>query len=308
MNVALDDQSDWPMVAIVVLNWNNYEDTSECLDSLADITYPNYKVHVVDNGSTDQSGGRLEMEYDWCEFVFTGENLGYTGGNNKGAERAMEDSPDYVLFLNNDAVVTSSFLRPLVATAESERNIGIVGPIVYDYGEEDTIQSAGGEISLWTGRHISYNQLPREDTSTVDYVSGSCLMISSDLFDELDGFDEDYFLYTDEIDLCYRANQKGYRIMVASSSKIYHKEHGSTGSQPSPLTNYFQIRNNVLFMRKHAKRHHWLTYLPVHGLRGLKRIGESVALDREPQKAKAVIHGFLWHLNKDYGDKYVGKK
>jgi GT2 family glycosyltransferase len=118
----------WPEVAIVILNWNNAPDTIACLESVAHLDYPNTRILVVDNGSTDGSADRIRQAHPSIPVLETGQNLGYAEGNNVGIAVALEQKAPYICILNNDIALRPDFLTQLVAEAEADTSIGIVGP------------------------------------------------------------------------------------------------------------------------------------------------------------------------------------
>src|SRR4030042_7200987 len=128
-------------------------DTMECLESLKKITYPNYRVVMVDNASEDNDVEVLTDRYgNYIHMIRNDKNYGFAEGNNIGIRYALEHSnPEYILLLNNDTVVHPTFLDKLVETASGDSRIGIAGPKVYSYDQPDRLQSAGGKINWWTG-------------------------------------------------------------------------------------------------------------------------------------------------------------
>lgn len=134
-------------VAIIILNWNGRDDTLACLHSLCHIDYPNFQIVVVDNHSSDDSVAVIQKEYPHITLIQTDENLGYVGGNNVGLTFARQQNFDYALLLNNDTEVDPQFLQVLVAAAEADPAVGIVGPTIYYFDAPQTIWSAGGAIN-----------------------------------------------------------------------------------------------------------------------------------------------------------------
>jgi hypothetical protein len=283
----------WPKVAIILVNWNNYPDTKECLDSLGEITYSNYEVIVVDNGSEDGSGHKLKKKFPQYNFIFNKKNLGFTGGNNVGMRYALKKKVDYIFLLNNDTVVDKNFLQPLVKTAERDKKIGIVGPVLYFYDQPQKIQSAGGKISLWKGKHPSLTILP--DNRKVDYISGAALLIKKEAVEKIGLLDKKYFAYCEEVDWCLRAKKAGYKILIVPQGKIWHKVAASTGAVKNPFFLYLIVRNRILFQRKHALWYHWLTFVPCFTLFIFKQILASIS---KPKSIKAIFKGIVasWKL------------
>src|SRR5205823_1889527 len=123
---ALPARERWPRVGIIILNWNSYQVTSECLLSLRKLNYPNTEIVLVDNGSSDDSADRLQNEFPEIRVLRNPENLGFPGGNNVGIRYVLDRGADYLLLLNNDTVVQPDFLRELVQVAESDATIGLL--------------------------------------------------------------------------------------------------------------------------------------------------------------------------------------
>ena len=237
--------ADPPKVGIVVLTWQNYEDTAECLRSLRTVDYPNYEVVVVDNGSTDGSRERLVDEFDWCTFVLNDENRGFAGGNNPGIERALSMGADYVLLLNNDTVVPPDFLSPLVETAETHDDAAAVGGVQYRHGTDD-ILNAGARFFPYLGGRVTTHRTVRDDKPyEVSYSPTSLVLLGETFIRENDVLHDGYFLGMEDVDLAVQARQDGKRVLIAPDSRIEHKE-GMT-SERSPFMVYHWMRNRLEF-------------------------------------------------------------
>jgi len=143
-----------PSVTIIVLNWNGGQDTLACLESLAQLDYPEFGVLVVDNGSTDGSLQAVQERFPEIPIIETGENLGYAGGSNVGLRWALDHGADYALLLNNDTVVAPDFLRLLVEAVGADPRIGIAGPTICYYDRPEVIWSAGGEHRLASWENV----------------------------------------------------------------------------------------------------------------------------------------------------------
>lgn len=244
-----EDQSEWPEVAVILLNWNSYEDTASCLDSLANVEYPNYQVVVVDNGSTDESLDKIQAEYNWCKYIINEENLGFTTGNNIGMEYAFENGADYSLILNNDTIVTREFLTPLVKRAEQDEKIGLVGGIIRYWEDRDQIWFAGGRFNtfleterIWEGKSISEVNL--DNLPETDWISGCMMLIPKEIYYEIGGFREEFFIWAEEWDYSLRVTEAGYKLDIVRDSVIYHKVGEALGVM-SPLSYYYGTRNNL---------------------------------------------------------------
>jgi len=247
------DRSEWPEVAVVVLNWNNYEDTAECLESLSAVEYPNFDVIVVDNGSSDDSGSRLADDFPWAEVIFNNENEGFAAGNNVGIDAAMSHDADYVLLLNNDTIVEDDFLTPLIKTAESNEKTAIVGGTIYEAGSDD-IWFAGADFikPLVKSRH--YTEVKQPTSYETDFVIGAMMLLSAGFLEEVGGLNEDYFFGHEDVDICIEARDRAWDVRISPNSRIEHKVSGSAGVH-SPFWYYHATWNRLHFAKSRLKPH-----------------------------------------------------
>jgi len=247
-----------PLVNIIILNWNNYEDTKECLESINKIDYINWGVTLIDNCSNDGSAEKL---VSFCKnnkkvkILLNEENLGFAGGSNLGMKKDLFNS-DYFLLLNNDVVVDKMFLTNLI---KEEKDL--IAPVIYDYyskeklsendspGKFNFILGGGGKIKLNSKR-----------IQKVDYASGCCWLIKKNLFIDTKGFDETYFAYHEEIEWAYRLKQIGNNFYVSTNSKIWHKV-ARTSNKLSGLRLKYLNRNMIWFEKKYAPKRILLIFI-----------------------------------------------
>ncbi len=255
---------DYPKVSIITLNWNGLEDTIECLESLKTITYPNYEVIVVDNGSEGNDAQVLKEKFGgYIHLIENDKNYGYTGGNNLAIRHVLAHSPpDYFLILNNDTVVAPDFLDHLVGAAEADASIGVVGPKIYYYDSPNRIQSAGNRINMWTGwvysiggRQIDTGQYNKRQK--VDWISGCCLLAKREVIQKVGGFDESYFFGWEEVDYCLAVRKSGYEVIYVPQSKAWHKARGAERG----FQCYYAARNTFIFARKYTTKWQSLLFL-----------------------------------------------
>src|SRR5450755_72122 len=140
-----------PRVAIVIVIWNNKEDTVECLTSFRGDTYPNKQIIIVDNGSTDDSVEVIRASFPEVTVLQTGLNLGFTGGNNVGIDHALESGADYVYLINNDTTVEPDALTKLLEAMLENRDAGLIAPVIHDYDPPRAIWFAGSAMDLRRG-------------------------------------------------------------------------------------------------------------------------------------------------------------
>ncbi len=243
-----------PKIAIVILNWNGYKDTSECIISLQKITYDNYQIVVVDNGSDAEEFNKLKNNLPNVRVLRSDVNLGFTGGNNLGIKNSLEEKADYILLLNNDTIAETNFIEPLLEVFERNPNVGIAAPQINYFTEPKKIWTEGGIISKIRGSGFAYSERYDDgkiiDDIEVTFVSGCCMLIKKEVFEKVGVFDDNFFLYVEDADLCYRTTQSGYKIIVSHNSKIYHKVSSSTKENLSLLPLYYVTRNRLYFASK----------------------------------------------------------
>jgi GT2 family glycosyltransferase len=227
----------YPKVSIIILNWNGYEDTIECLESLRKISYPNYEIIIVDNASSGDDVHILREKYgEYIHVIANDKNSGFPEGCNIGMRYALGDGTDYLLLLNNDVIVDCEFLSKLVEVAQSDQSIGIAGSKVYYYRKPNFIQSAGGNINWWLGYIKVYGEeedIGQYDTVCErDFVYGTSLLLKKAVIDKTAYMDPYYFMGIEEYDYCTRAKEAGFKIIYVPQSKIWHKVGASISKLP----------------------------------------------------------------------------
>lgn len=244
-----------PRVAIILVNYRGARDTLECLDSLTRLTYPERDVIVVDQNSGDGSAALIREQHPWAHLIENPVNDGFTGGNNAGMRLALARGADYLLLLNNDTVVDPGFLEPLVALAESDARIGVVGPQILYHGDPEIIWSSGGAVN-WRGHsrllHEGEPDAPGGEPREADFVTGCALMIKRAVLEKVGLLDERYFIYYEETDLCARVRAAGYRVLCEPRARIWHKVSRTFG-QDSEFTLYYMRRNVLLYLGRHGQ-------------------------------------------------------
>lgn len=275
-------------VYIIIVNFNGWKDTIECLESLTRLNYSGFQIIIIDNASADDSVDRLQA---WARennhlgictinsnsfkdvqhidnkliMIQSPTNLGFAGGNNLGIKYALAGGDaEYVWLLNNDTIVEINSLKNLVDYAKISPRIGIIGSKIMEYYARTVIQAAGGGTFIKALGHSSLIGHGETDITqynkSVDlkYVHGASMLVSIAFIKDVGLMSEDYFLYFEELDWSERGKQKGWRIGYCYKSVIYHKGGASTGKPGSYLKKslasrfsdfYFQ-RAKILFIRK----------------------------------------------------------
>lgn len=243
-------------VGIVILNWNGFEDTVECLASIVAIDYPNFEIIVVDNGSSDGSGEAISRRYPHVKIIKNEKNLGYTGGNNVGIINALKSGSEYVWLLNNDTTVETDTLSKLVKNFEDNPQNGILSPIIYEYVNPQEVQYCGCYADLKSFQFRSISNLKKIRLIGLDkltYIWGTALLVRKEVFERVGLLNEKYFAYFEDYEFSNRASKAGFKCRIETSAKIYHKESRSTGSKKAPLQIYLRVRNEHFVWSKLVK-------------------------------------------------------
>jgi GT2 family glycosyltransferase len=260
-----------PRVSIVVLNWNAWGKTGRCLNSTKNLRYSNYEIIVVDNGSITRPPDYFKDKLTDCQYLETGENLGYTGGNNVGIKHALERGADYVLILNNDAVIKDpDLLRKLVSCFLATTATGIAAPKLTEFRPNGALIGEGHAISrslqllsaLVKGGHsarpirlhegvstqtLEPGECPSEMISVMS-VSGSAMLISRQVFEAIGFLDDRLFMYDDETDFCLRVIEAGWDIVYVRNTSVA-RETCVTEDMPAYRA-YLQGRNRFRLAHK----------------------------------------------------------
>ncbi|WP_172967029.1 glycosyltransferase family 2 protein [Halosegnis rubeus] len=258
--ISNEKQSDQPEVAVIILNWNNYEDTKSCIESSFKQSYSNHTIYIVDNGSQDGSGSRLAREYPDCEFIHNSSNLGFSAGVNKGII-AAKDKSDYILLMNNDCDFRyANCLQQAVDLAENRSDAGIVGGKIY-YDRTKKIWSACGEIDWTRGRgiHYGHDELDTgryDNIEQVGFVSGALMLISSDVVDDVGLLPEEYFFGAEEWDYSVQVNRSEYNLYRCPGFVVDH-EVGASHKTFDQRFIYNTYRNKLLFQRRNLPKYYW---------------------------------------------------
>jgi GT2 family glycosyltransferase len=244
-----------PIVGIVLVNYNGRDDTLECLESLGDLSYPNWFAVLVDNASTDGCAAAVRASFPEVRVIESAENLGFAGGNNVGIRAALERGAEFLFLLNNDTTVAPDLLERLTDAFAADPALWIAGPVMCYYDDPQIVWSAGGRIDdrgqslqLGQGQRVD---APRDPVTPVDFVVGCGLMIRRAVLERVGLLDEAFFLYYEETDLCARVRAAGGTVATVASGRLWHKISRSTGTD-SPATLYYMRRNQLLYLRRHG--------------------------------------------------------
>lgn len=247
-----------PKIAIVILNWNGVKLLRQFLPSVMEFSKgDSTQIIVADNGSTDESISILSKEFPEVTILDLKQNFGFAKGYNEALKKI---EADYFVILNSDVEVTSGWLDSPIRLMESNKNIAAVQPKILSYNQKTHFEyagAAGGFIDKFGYPFCRGRIFDQVETDTGQYdtiadifwATGACIFVRSRGFHEVDGFDADFWAHMEEIDLCWRLKNKGYRIVYTHESTVYHLG-GGTLSYDNPKKLYLNFRNNLWLLYK----------------------------------------------------------
>lgn len=285
----------FPLVAIIVLTWNQRDLTLDCLTSLSEMNYPadRLQIIVVDNGSSDDTAAAVRERFPHAIVLENDDNLGFAEGNNVGIRYALQGEAEYIMLLNNDTVVDRQMLAVLIQTAELDPLVGVVTPKIYYFDDPKRIWCAGASVN-WKSGNITRLQAEQIDgsldgtPSDVDFASGCAICCKRRTVEEIGFLDPRFYFYFEETDWCMRARAAGWRISYEPRAQVWHHISATIGTS-SPATDYYMTRNVLLFLSKN------LSGLP--RLLTLARVAGSNALAIAAYTVKS--HGGARRHNRD---------
>lgn len=289
------------LVSVIIVNWNGKTDLHECLNSLFKITYSPIEVIVVDNGSSDGSVELVKRKFPNVKNVNVGKNLGFAEGNNLGYKKS---TGEYVLFLNNDCIVTDDFLDKLVLYLKKNPTVGIVQPTIFFYRPNtifhSTINSVGSFL-LKNGflYHQDYGKkfIKQKYTKPFEIFSayGACFLVKREVIEKVGLFDPDYFAYFEETDLCHRVWLAGYSVMTYPSVHVFHKGAQTSAKLPSAFIQFHSFKNKFYSYLKNLDSHNLLVMLIPHFL--ICEAGSLIYLFfGKPRYTLAIQKAIFWNI------------
>ncbi len=276
-------------IAIVILNWNGQGLLEQYLPDIIRYSDPEYSdIYVADNASTDDSVAYIKKNFSTVHIIQNKRNGGYAKGYNEALKEV--DANIYAL-VNSDIEVTKNWLEPIYNQFMKDATISIVQPKILDYKQKGYFEyagAAGGFIDqlgypYCRGRvfnHIEKDSGQYDDKIPIFWASGACFFIRAEVFHHLEGFDEDYFAHQEEIDLCWRAFNKGYKTVYNGESTVYHVG-GATLNKSHWKKTYLNFRNSLFNVVKNAPGNYpWLVFnrLLLDGIAGIKFLFEGKPL------------------------------
>ncbi|MGW8122594.1 glycosyltransferase family 2 protein [Roseivirga echinicomitans] len=290
--------------AIILVNWNAFDLTVRCIESLEKAGFPSTNIFLVDNASKDGSGNRLREQFPEVIFIQNTENLGFTGGNNIAMVQALEKGFEFVMLLNNDTEVTEDFLNPMLLAIEENEKTAAVQPLILELNRKDLIWNAGGDTNRFLGlsetrfEAQALDKVKASFTVNTDWITGCCILVRSAVISEIGMLDDKFFAYHEDVDWSIRMRKAGYELRVVPESTIFHLSMASLKSDTkqkegflSPFMHYLHVRNHLYLIRKHLD---YFNPVGAWGYQFYKLLGYTAyfVFRGRFSKLKAVLKGF----------------
>ena len=292
-------------IAVVILNWNGKDLLAKFLPSIIQFTNQEIAtIYVADNASTDDSIEFVRQQFPTIKIIKNNENGGYAKGYNNALKNIKAD---IFALVNSDIEVTENWLEPILDYFNLHKNTAIIQPKILDYKNKlyfEYAGAAGGFLDEFgypfcKGRvfdTVEKDELQYDKITDIFWASGACFFVRSDIFYQLNGFDEMYFAHQEEIDFCWRAKNVGYEIKYIPNSIVYHLGGATLGSN-NPKKTFLNFRNNLITLLKNLPKNKivWVIFfrLILDGIAGIKFLFEL-----KPKHTFAIIKAhFSFYLN-----------
>jgi GT2 family glycosyltransferase len=273
-----------PRVCCVIVNWNGWRDTLDCLASVRQQEYGALDLIVVDNGSTDDSPARIRAGFPDVRLIETRRNLGFAGGTNVGLREGLAGNAEFFWLLNNDTVCPPDTIRKLVRKAQEKPEAGLVGTVLYYADDPTRVQAWGGGRVRWAIGYSTHFLAPAE-LGPECFVTFASALVRRAVLEEVGLLYEGFFMYYEDSDFSQRMQRMRWRLAVAEDTAVLHKEGGSGGRHESPAQARMRTTAGMRFIERNSGMA-WLGMPVFVALRLARRVAS-----REWRSLPAVLAG-----------------
>ncbi|HEV2339171.1 MAG TPA: glycosyltransferase family 2 protein [Patescibacteria group bacterium] len=296
-------------IFLVTLQYNTDKETHDWLHSVKKMDKAGFDVQfvIVDNASKIPFVLSKNEQDDKTHLIRSGTNTGFAGGNNIGIRYSLKNGADFVMVINNDTIVEKNLLKELLSVLDSDEKIGIAAPKIYfakghEFHKERYAKEETGKVFWYAGGHtdwanvmsvhrgvdeVDYGQY--DTIQKVSFASGCCMLIKKEVLKKVGLFDERYFLYYEDADLCERVQRAGYSMMYAPKAVMWHINAASSGGSGNKLQDYFLTRNRMLF---------GMSYAPLRTKLSLLRESIRLLFNGRVMQQKGILDFYLRKFGK----------
>lgn len=288
-----------PLVSIIIVNFNGLKWLERCFNSLLKQDYENIEIILVDNNSSDESVSFTREYFPQVHVVNNKQNLGFAKANNIGAQTAQGE---YLLLLNNDTHVEKDFLAQLIQSFDEIDQLGCVGPMLKNF--DGSIQDTGIKIDRFGfPRGNGLSDFPEKHIFDLFYCSGAAMCVPTTLYQQLNGLDEDFFMFSEEVDFIWRLRLRGYKVAVNTNSVVHHFGGGTLEGGPQKTERYITNTKRILWRERHSlamllKNYQWwnlLLYLPLYGMINIAEM-LLFLVTLKPHVSFIYLQSWWWNL------------
>ncbi len=287
--------NNFPSISIVIVNYNGINLLRRCMESLASTEYPNFDIILVDNNSTDGSINFIKDNFPSCKIIPLHNNVGFSRANNLAAR---ESSSKYLVFLNNDTYVDPNWLKELVAVIDNDDSIVIAQSLLLKpNGEVDS----SGDFATKYGIAYSSKASDLDGPHQILSAKGAAMIIRRDFFLSLGGFDEDFFITFEDVEIGWKANILGYKVVIVPTSIVYHLG-GATANKMNSIMTFHGLKNQLSLLTTHFEASRSMICLGLYFARlivGFFRLVVNIGLEKDYHSnvdKKAAIRAVLWYF------------
>lgn len=300
-------KNEHPFCSVIVLNYNGKQHLQDCLSSVEKQTYKNFETILIDNASQDDSIHFVRKNFPNVKIVKNTQNSGTAGGFNFGSRYS---NAEYLLFLANDTEVESNLLEEMMKEIKKDPSIAICSAKMLRFDERDKIDYAGIKLDVYGFPYIIGHK--EKDEGQYDLVrdtiaTGTCLLIKRKVFEEIGGFDDEYFTLSDEVDLCWRVKLAGYRSIINPRAKLYHKAGATLKKTRRDKLRYMSERNIFRMLLKNYSALTLIKILPRYFVLLLGEMLFYLAI-RKDSLVISIAKAVLWNVKHLKGTWHLRRK
>ena len=270
-----------PPVTVVIVAWNQLGKTLDCLETVAALGYPNFRVLIVDNGSNPPLAEDISTRFPDVKTIRLPVNLGFAGGYNAGLRIGLESDSRFFLLLNNDTLLEQDVLAKLVAEIVESDDIGLVTAKIYYAADRQRIWTVGANFNIFLDlKDGGENQTDRgqwDNSRDIDFAPFCAMLVRREVLEGVGLLDEEFFLYYEDMDYCRRARATGWRIRLCPSAHVLHDVSASSGGRDSPMERYWMAQSSGRYFRKHGRGPRLILIVPFRLASAIKMTARLLA-------------------------------
>lgn len=283
-------------VTVIIVAWNQLEKTLDCLETVAALDYPDFRILLVDNGSDPPLAEAITARFPDVATLRLPANLGFAGGYNTGLRHGMESDSQHYLLLNNDTLLEPDVLTQLVTEIERSIDVGLVTAKIYYAADPQRIWTVGANFNVFLDlKDGGAGQIDKRQWNSprdIDFAPFCAMLIRREVIEQAGLLDEEFFLYYEDMDYCRRAKAAGWRIRLCPSAHVLHDVSASSGGRDSPMERYWMAQSSGRYFRKHGRGPRMLLIIPFRLASAIKMTARLLAAGKR-DALRAYWRGLL---------------